>query len=711
MIRQVPGVSDPLLMAGLRRRRFLVSSAVLLGSAAVAACSPRPATPTTAPQQSPTAGSASPTAVAVPPTATAPPAPTATEVPPTATPVPGPRTSNVNVLYEMTDSDGKASGGTSIFKITVAPKSDTGIRVSFSEGEVNGQGSQMMAAGWTAAVMSCLTLGLDPSKLSFTYDIGGRVDGPSAGALLTIGTLAAILGDTIPKDFAMTGTINPDLSVGPVGGIPHKIDGAAKAGIKTILVPIGQRTDIDLNTKQPVDLIRRGDDLGVTVKMVSSIFEAYKIATGKDLPQPQSAPRPDWPSDVFDNLKAQAKDWQAYYQQHHDRFATYSDAIQKNYADWMKGGEDQAAAGKKALDEGQWAVALERYVGAAEVAFRGDQLGNFVQTLADRGLDASLNAVKASSAASTMSALLETLRDTKVSTASDAVGLIDAYSNFIIGIVHTEEAASTLDSLSKNASKMKEADIEDALANAVDYFARAEIAGRIVKTNLAIWMGHGSWKAPSVQALAGIADILRHAGEANMAAFDSLIVQDIAQQYNLRDEVVKSRLQSLDEDYLIASFSMDAMNNQVGDASSKSQTTELQTAYLTLGAAMNTYALSTQLISKYYSLDAQLDKNFQITGYGREAALQSMLQLAEQHSDSSLGLSKDVPLPALYYADNAKAYREGGPSEKMDALFYFWQSSILSDVLANLTGEYGTQLRGNLPTTSGTVEFLKANSF
>src|SRR5439155_13696152 len=137
---------------------------------------------------------------------------------------------------------------------------DPGIRVSFSESEVGGQGAQLRAAGWTAAVMSCLLLGLDPNKLSFTYDISGHADGPSAGALVTIGTLAAILGDTIPKDFAMTGTINPDGSVGPVGGIPQKIDGAAKAGFKTVLVPVGQQTDVDENTGQSVDVVRRGDE-------------------------------------------------------------------------------------------------------------------------------------------------------------------------------------------------------------------------------------------------------------------------------------------------------------------------------------------------------------------------------------------------------------------------------------------------------------------
>ena len=42
-------------------------------------------------------------------------------------------------------------------------------------------------------------------------------------------------------DITMTGTINPDGTVGPVGGIPEKIAGTAKAGYKRILIPAGQR--------------------------------------------------------------------------------------------------------------------------------------------------------------------------------------------------------------------------------------------------------------------------------------------------------------------------------------------------------------------------------------------------------------------------------------------------------------------------------------
>jgi type IV secretory pathway TrbL component len=36
-----------------------------------------------------------------------------------------------------------------------------------------------------------------------------------------------------------------------------------------------------------------------------------------------------------------------------------------------------------------------------------------------------------------------------------------------------------------------------------------------------------------------------------------------------------------------------------------------------------------------------------------------MLTLAQRGAESALGVPKDIPLPALYYAENGDAYREG----------------------------------------------------
>lgn len=69
-------------------------------------------------------------------------------------------------------------------------------------------------------------------------------DGPSAGLSITISILSAHLGIPVPKDIAMTGEIDLIEGVYDVGGVPAKIDGARKAGIKTVYIPKGCYDDM-----------------------------------------------------------------------------------------------------------------------------------------------------------------------------------------------------------------------------------------------------------------------------------------------------------------------------------------------------------------------------------------------------------------------------------------------------------------------------------
>jgi len=68
------------------------------------------------------------------------------------------------------------------------------------------------------------------------------VDGPSAGAAMTVALIATIREQSLNQSVYMTGTINGDGSIGPVGGVPEKALAAAEAGSTHFLVPKGQST-------------------------------------------------------------------------------------------------------------------------------------------------------------------------------------------------------------------------------------------------------------------------------------------------------------------------------------------------------------------------------------------------------------------------------------------------------------------------------------
>ena len=66
------------------------------------------------------------------------------------------------------------------------------------------------------------------------------VDGPSAGMAMTVLLVMEIQDKPINDKILLTGTIQPDGTIGPIGGVAEKADAAGKYGAKTFIVPKGQ---------------------------------------------------------------------------------------------------------------------------------------------------------------------------------------------------------------------------------------------------------------------------------------------------------------------------------------------------------------------------------------------------------------------------------------------------------------------------------------
>ncbi len=148
------------------------------------------------------------------------------------------------------------------------------------------------------------------------------VGGPSASALMAVGFLALILNKTVYTNVSMTGMVNPDGTIGPVGGLKGKLEAVAKAGFKVFLIPIGERIVLVPNVtikKYPwgvyksvsyvkIDLVKYGEELGVKVVEVASIREAFEYFTGYKL-EYRSAFNPRLPDKFIENLVAEAQNF------------------------------------------------------------------------------------------------------------------------------------------------------------------------------------------------------------------------------------------------------------------------------------------------------------------------------------------------------------------------------------------------------------------
>lgn len=161
--------------------------------------------------------------------------------------------------------------------------------------EIDMQGSAQLAA-----ITACDLTGKDFLKYDFFYIIEASapiVGGPSAGGVMTVATIAALLNLSIRDDVYMTGMIYPDGFIGPVGGIPYKLEAAAENGAKIFLIPKGQRyVEVEETKKiqkgpfvlvttetKTVDVVELGRKLGVKVVEVETVNDALKFFTGFEL--------------------------------------------------------------------------------------------------------------------------------------------------------------------------------------------------------------------------------------------------------------------------------------------------------------------------------------------------------------------------------------------------------------------------------------------
>ena len=82
---------------------------------------------------------------------------------------------------------------------------------------------------------------LDNKDITYSFGIDGEyVGGPSAGAAMTLATVAAIENRSVPQNIAVTGTIRSDGSIGRVGGILEKAEAAGQSNLETFYIPEGQ---------------------------------------------------------------------------------------------------------------------------------------------------------------------------------------------------------------------------------------------------------------------------------------------------------------------------------------------------------------------------------------------------------------------------------------------------------------------------------------
>jgi ATP-dependent Lon protease len=178
-------------------------------------------------------------------------------------------------------------GGDILFiEATVLPGGkDLRLRLTGQLGDVMRESAEA-ALSWVRA--NAAKLAIDPALLSaceiHLHVPAGAVpkDGPSAGVTAVTALVSALTRRCAHGDVAMTGEISLRGLVLPVGGIKGKVLAAARAGIRTVLLP--RRNEKDL-VDIPAEVLEK-----LEVRLVDDLHEVLDAAL-----EPPAPPRPEAP--------------------------------------------------------------------------------------------------------------------------------------------------------------------------------------------------------------------------------------------------------------------------------------------------------------------------------------------------------------------------------------------------------------------------------
>ncbi|MFN3267940.1 MAG: S16 family serine protease [Zestosphaera sp.] len=272
-------------------------------------------------------------------------------------------------LLAVGGSEGSYRGVATLLKVGLIP-GDGAVYLSIDPlSELDMQSSLKMAS-----LIAGFITGFDLSNYSVLVRIQSNtpiVGGPSAGAALTTALIALFSNSTLNESVVVTGMIMPDTLVGPVGGIPEKLEAAASVGAKMMVIPAGQRISVSLKTGSQVDVVKAGESLGVVVVEASTIYDILKYF-GVSVSLPEN-PNVSLGTEVLNAFKSVTDGYRSEYDSLYanvsNDFSSYSSSLRSagvsnDVARFLNYSRTSALRGEEAYGSRNYYAAASDYFGA-----------------------------------------------------------------------------------------------------------------------------------------------------------------------------------------------------------------------------------------------------------------------------------------------------------------------------------------------------------
>lgn len=577
-------------------------------------------------------------------------------------------------------------GAARLFTVEMTDSTDGELRVDISENEVAGVGDMKRAAAWNSVIVASLLTGQLPAK-TFRFVETGYIDGPSAGAVQTVAVLSLLLGDTLRTDVAMTGTINPDGTVGPVGGIPEKLSGAAAEGYKRVLIPMGLRNSYSQKADAFVDVVALGSELGLEVKEVSTVYEAYTEFTGQQVPRLAPSSNVRLSNVAYDRLKAKVTEFVAKYEGMAAKFGQLPQSITERFLDVARDTDDLAnravELSNQGLQAGAYSLIMSAYGQLSSLVFSGEAVELFISD-GISGLNTKIDEARAID--TQVIAFLDNLKTYDPKTVSEAASLMNAYGGIFDAYSLSGIALGEINAIS-NAFNEGRLNVGDAVAALTLPLIYLSVAGVQVEGTKALFDVGRDLGGPDISAkvdLAGLANLFRKGSDANWEAFRAISVERYSTKLNISAESVIDRLRLSDVDIELSldqARSIDGLANYLGADKPNAQ-------FAQLGYAISNYSRNALILAKYESLGV-LDDDGNLVDVQAPSAFSDALSLAKDQLTANIGLLRESGIdPALEVGglEAANVDREGDVADKFEALSMYWGAYLSTRALSYLAG-------------------------
>ncbi|HET9931357.1 MAG TPA: FHA domain-containing protein [Polyangiaceae bacterium] len=613
-----------------------------------------------------------------------------------ATLLDAPREATVKFVWFKGPPGPNASGGTSPARVRVAPNRSGVVSVGVAEEFAGGGGNQWRTATWLAAFNATRTLNASLSDYEFNVHVGGHTDGPSAGMLTTTTMLSLLRNKPMREDSTMTGTINPDGTAGPVGGIVQKMGGAKESGLKRFGFPIGTRNHTDLKTQAQVDLVNVGQQLGLETREISDVYEAYEFMTGDKLPRVEGVAENELePSDQTQALlRAKVSGWKVRVEREigalKEEVGRSGKAVQ--FAAPLLAQAERAYENAKRYESNSFLVsALDGYAETAILVASATRFTKIVPLMFQRNVPALLEVLESAKTVNgDVDAFAQELevraqsktRGGQVSTTFAFGHYVTARSATMIGDDFRDSAVRLIQGIANGnvaADSNALVAVLERTTMPILYYDIARVYLEYAKDVQGLIADEGDRKPLTPQSVDRLVAGYASASGAVLAYFDALIVEEIANENSMTADQAKFAMAQREPEYYLT-----LKSNMLSEYTGKTGASD-GVKLMRLAAAGTAYLGGANLVNKWYSLGMNFDKSGNLVLENRRA-LSAELDLARRNAREAAARAKAaggfVPTAARLAFQVGSARREGNDEDKLAALSAYWQSSFWSDLVA-----------------------------